>query len=116
MHSPAREPRKQHRFSIPGVNRHEVVSLFTCLSSFTFASQLTKGNKQSRFPWTMARGIALLVLSSSAAFAGGQTAHFDGALASSISGSSSLTGIDILAIAVDAAGDVIFTTQSLNPS
>ena len=88
------------------------VSLFTCLSSFTFASQLTKGNKQSRFPWTMARGIALLVLSSSAAFAGGQTAHFDGALASSISGSSSLTGIDILAIAVDAAGDVIFTTQS----
>jgi len=88
------------------------LSLFTCLSSFTLATQRTKYSAQAQFPLVVARVVALLVLSSAAVLAAGQTAHFDGALVSSISGGSSLTGIDVLAIAVDAAGDVIFTTEN----
>jgi len=41
-----------------------------------------------------------------------QTAHFDGAQIASIYGTSALTGTNVVAIAVDAAGDVVFTTQN----
>jgi sugar lactone lactonase YvrE len=82
-------------------------SLFTDLPSFTLASQPTKCTAQARFQFAVARVVALLVLSSAALFAVGQTAHFDDAQISIAS-----QGTNILAIAVDAKGDVYFTAQN----
>ena len=83
------------------------LSLSTCLSSFTRASQRAKYNALARCQFAVARVVALLVLSSATLFAGGQTAHFDGAQVSVAS-----VGLNILAIAVDAKGDVYFSVQN----
>jgi hypothetical protein len=56
--------------------------------------------------------VLAVLFSSKAGTASAQTAHFDGAQIASIYGTSALTGTNVVAIAVDAAGDVVFTTQN----
>jgi streptogramin lyase len=70
-------------------------------------------SRPQRRSWLIAlRAVLVLVLCGSGITAATQTAHFDGAQIASIYGTSALTGTNVVAIAVDAAGDVVFTTQN----
>ncbi len=83
---------------------------------FLAASQRTTRNSQLRIRVAMIRLFVVLVLIGAASFASGQTAHFDGAQTFSISGCYTpggfCFGTDTVSIAVDAAGDIIFTSQN----
>jgi len=79
-----------------------------------FISQPKTGNPRARVRFAMAKMAVLLALLCARLVAAGQTAHFDGAqtmIVPSVDNGVAI-GTDILAIAVDSAGDVIFTTQN----
>ncbi len=85
------------------------VCSFVSVSFFASSFRSLSRRPKAGAAFTFGRLIALLALSSAPMLAAGQTAHFDGAQNSPVINPN---GTQILAIAVDAAGDEFFTTQN----
>lgn len=85
------------------------VCSFVPVSFSASNSQGSSRRLQKRAGLAISRVFALLALMNAAMLAAGQTAHFDGAQNSPVIKSN---GVQILAIAVDAAGDEFFTAQN----